>query len=170
MRGSTIVSNGTRNDGAIVAGGGLPPSEDLMHGIADAARTAGHGHDEEHSVSRLVRAIVRAEQLVEQETQMLRAGGRMDLAQFTYRKSQSLLELQRSREQLPIDKVTSDVADRLGRLQRALKTNAELLKAHLEAVQEVSEIISNVIRNDMSDGTYDRSSATAGAGVAGARR
>lgn len=170
MRGSAIVSHGIRNDGAIVAGSGLASSEDLMNGIDDAPPMKGHGHDEEHSVRRLVRAIVRTEQLVEQETQMLRAGGRMDLAQFTYRKSQSLLELQRAREQLPNDKATPEVADRLGRLQRALKTNAELLKAHLEAVQEVSDIISNVIRNDMSDGTYDRASATAGTGVAGGRR
>ena len=46
----------------------------------------------------------------------------------------------------------------LRRLSQALQTNSHLLKHHITAVGEVSDIIVNSLREADSDGTYSRES------------
>jgi len=93
--------------------------------------------------------------VVEEETAQLRRGGAIDLRAANDRKSQALLELTRALR-LVDQSVLSDpaVEARLAALRHKLAGNQAVLKLHLEAVREVSNIVCAAIRHADSDGTY----------------
>jgi hypothetical protein len=111
-------------------------------------------------VGRLLQATARAEQIVREETELLRSSSSTDLLQFTYRKSQCLLELTRARAEFSDHVVTSELAVRFDSLRNSLAENADLLRVHMEAAREVAEAIADVMRIEMSDGTYSQPLAT----------
>ncbi|MBO9426809.1 MULTISPECIES: hypothetical protein [Stappiaceae] len=102
----------------------------------------------------LVIAIDRAIEVVEAETQALRANPTTDLKPFEYRKSQALLDLTRARSLVPPSAYTEDVKDRLVDFKDVLKENVDLLTLHMNAVSEVVKMMSRTMLDQESDGTY----------------
>lgn len=107
----------------------------------------------------ILKAIDRLEDAVIAETETLRAGGAPSYDDFNYRKSHGLLELTRAMRAFRPEEVIAEVRERLARLRARLEGNRVLLKTHLDATREISEILTAALRNAESDGTY---SATAG--------
>lgn len=103
------------------------------------------------------KAVQRLEEVVEQETAALRSRARIDLQDYSNRKSQGLLELTRALR--TIDGATADraVLERLAALRAKLEANRAVLKMHLDAVREVSTAVAEAMRAAESDGTYSPS-------------
>lgn len=102
----------------------------------------------------LIRTIVGLEAVVEEETQALQLRQPVDLDVFSNRKSQGLMELNRSIQHIDGPRHRTQLAPRLDSLRSKLAANQAALKLHLEAVREISGIIANAIREQDSDGTY----------------
>lgn len=102
----------------------------------------------------LLRTIVGLEAVVEEETQALQLRQPVDLDVFSNRKSQGLMELNRSMKHIDPPRHKAQLAPRLDSLRSKLAANQAALKLHLEAVREISGIIANAIREQDSDGTY----------------
>ncbi len=100
------------------------------------------------------RCIDRLEEVVDQETAALRNRSHADLREFNNRKSQGLLELSRSLKFFQAAPPSNAVLERLAGLREKLDVNQAVLKLHLDAVREVSTIMSDAIRDSESDGTY----------------
>lgn len=98
--------------------------------------------------------IQRLEEVVEQETAALRAGGSVDLKAFNDRKSQALLELTRWMRNMSNVGANPDLAGRIAGLKEKLAVNQSVLNLHLEAVREISTSMSDAIQQSESDGTY----------------
>src|SRR5262245_47008968 len=95
--------------------------------------------------------------LLEEETAQLRGGAAIDLKAANDRKSQALLQLTRASRQLDQSALGDPVVRaRLAALRQTLASNQAVLKLHLEAVREVSDIVCAAIRQAESDGTYSR--------------
>jgi hypothetical protein len=102
--------------------------------------------------------IDRLAEIIDEETAQLHRHAAVDLRDFNDRKSQGLLELTRAMRQLDSG-AASDIGlrDRLSGLRAKLESNQRALKLHLEAVREISTIVSDAIRDADSDGTYSPS-------------
>lgn len=109
------------------------------------------------ATSSLSPALLKLIEVVECENAVLEEQRLVIHSGFTDKKNQALRELmaaQRS-EQLP---ATAERArPLLERLSHALHDNARLLKLHIAAVGEISDIIIGGLREAESDGTYSRS-------------
>jgi len=102
----------------------------------------------------LLRTIVGLEAVVEEETQALQMRQPIDLDVYSNRKSQGLMELNRSMQHIEALQHRTQLAPRLDSLRTKLAANQAALKLHLEAVREISGIIANAIREQEHDGTY----------------
>ena len=102
----------------------------------------------------LLKAIARLEQVVDQETQSLRAGETPAFEDLNYRKSHGLLELTRAMRLVDPMSIGDDLRDRLESFRDQLERNRMLLKTHLDATREISAILTAAIRDAESDGTY----------------
>lgn len=105
----------------------------------------------------LDRAIARLMEVIDQETEALRRRAAVDLKDFNNRKAQGLYELNRALRMLEGATDRSTI-ERLAGLRVKLADNSAVLKLHLEAVREISTIMSDAIRDTESDGTYSQSS------------
>jgi hypothetical protein len=107
---------------------------------------------------RLAAIIEHLSEIVGEETAHLRGGAAIDLKVANDRKSQALLELSRALRQVdPAAARDRAVAGSLAELRLKLEDNQAVLKLHLEAVREVSNIVCAAIRHAESDGTYSAS-------------
>lgn len=107
-------------------------------------------------------SIQRLEDVLDQETAALKAGGEtVDLKAFNDRKSQALLELTRWMRNLPIVGGSAELAARVARLKEKLVINQTALNLHLEAVREIATSMSDAIKQSESDGTYTQSISSA---------
>ncbi|KQU05497.1 hypothetical protein ASG60_02210 [Methylobacterium sp. Leaf469] len=102
----------------------------------------------------LIASLKRLEAVVAAETEALLTHRPFDQEAVNLRKSQSLLELTRLTRGLDPDQIAPEVADQLARLSRALSRNQGVVGQHLRAVEEISEIVTQAIRDSESDGTY----------------
>jgi hypothetical protein len=109
------------------------------------------------ATSAFEKCIERLEDVVDQETAALRRRSHADLGEFSNRKSQGLLELSRSLKFFQAAPPSNAVLERLAGLREKLDVNQAVLKLHLDAVREVSAIVSDAIRDSESDGTYSPS-------------
>lgn len=115
------------------------------------------------TVSALQYALERLEEMIDEETAALESNQPIDLDDIIRRKSRSLLELTRIVRALPEEGVAGSMRPDVARLRGRLIHNQDLLKIHLGAVQEISALISGVLREAESDGTYSLATATGGA-------
>jgi hypothetical protein len=106
------------------------------------------------TLTALMRAIERIEDLLDEETAALKNYRAIDLVSFIRRKSQGLLELTRAARALNGYDVGPAVTDRLEDLKEKLQQNQAVLQLHLEAVREVAELLTKAARDAESDGTY----------------
>ena len=102
----------------------------------------------------LLASIRRLEGIVEEETEALSTGKKIDFDEFSARKSRGMLEfvrLMRARMHLGAE---VEVTEEIQRLREKLERNRSLLEMHYDAVREVATIIVKAIKDAESDGTY----------------
>lgn len=102
-------------------------------------------------------ALGRLIDVIEEENALLKDHKIVFHGSFTDRKNQALRELMAVRRQESMAVTASRARPQLLRLQHALQENARLLKIHITAVGEISDIIVGSLREAESDGTYSRS-------------
>jgi hypothetical protein len=100
--------------------------------------------------------VLRLAEAVEEENAALRQGSSISHAAYTERKNQALRDLMAAQRRDPGAAAFRESGTHLKRLAAALRDNARLLKIHIAAVGEVSDIIISGLREAESDGTYSR--------------
>jgi hypothetical protein len=104
-------------------------------------------------------AIARMENLVDQETALLRENRAVELNDFNHRKQQGLLEINRILRHFSDFDIQLVDRDSIRRLVRKLEANRQILAHHLRAMDEISSLVSRAMQEAESDGTYGRSGA-----------
>ena len=112
--------------------------------------------------SALGTAITRLIELVDEENSLLLRQQVLSHSGYTDRKNQALRELLIAQRREMTDVARSDLRPALQQLSAVLQVNARLLKHHIAAVGEVSDIIVGSLKDADSDGTYSRSSRMQG--------
>ena len=102
----------------------------------------------------LLASLKRLEATVTAETEALLAHHPVDQEAVNRRKSQSLLELTRLTRDLDPAELNGPVRDQLLRLLGVLERNQDAVGLHLRAVEEISGIVAESLREAESDGTY----------------
>jgi uncharacterized protein YcbK (DUF882 family) len=100
--------------------------------------------------------IARVESVIDQETALLRENRAVQLYEFNTRKQQSLLELNRLLRNVSQGDLKRMDREGVMRLLRKLETNRQALAHHLRAMDEISALVSRVLQEAESDGTYGR--------------
>lgn len=108
--------------------------------------------------SALVHSITRLIEVVEEENKVLELRQVVSHAGYTDRKNHALRELLAAQRRELSSEIREALRPVLQRLSGALQANARLLKHHIAAVGEVSDIIVNSLKDADSDGTYSRES------------
>ena len=101
-------------------------------------------------------SIMKLIEVVEEENAALRQQKIISHASYTDRKNHALRELLAAQKQQMTSVTHGPLDPSLRRLSQALQVNARLLKQHIAAVGEVSDIIVSSLREADSDGTYRR--------------
>ena len=101
--------------------------------------------------------LERLKSVIEEEITALEQHGTVQPGQFSERKNQLLRELLIAQRTCNSTRVLQELAPKSREVQLHLSRNQRLLKAHTDAVKEVSAIIVDSIRQGDSDGTYSRS-------------
>ena len=102
----------------------------------------------------LLAAIRRLESVVDEETDALATGKKIDFDEFSARKSRSMLEFVRlTRAQIHLGG-EGQVTEEIRKLRQKLEKNRAILEMHYSAVREVATIIIMAIKEAESDGTY----------------
>ena len=108
-------------------------------------------------MSSLAPAVLKLIEVIEEENAVLREHRIVFHAGFTDRKNQALRELMAAQRSDGLPEAARGCRTLLERLSSALRTNTALLKLHIGAVGEISDIIIGGLREADSDGTYSRS-------------
>lgn len=112
--------------------------------------------------SALMPSLLKLIEVVEEENTVLEKHRVLCHAGFTDRKNQVLREMMAAQRSEDPRQTAQACKSLLERLSAALRTNATLLKLHIGAVGEMSDIIIGGLRDADSDGTYSRSRMTRG--------
>jgi hypothetical protein len=114
---------------------------------------SGHAAQESQaqSISKIVAGLLSC---IRQETEALRANERYDMAGSNARKSRLLYELNRAAGGLDTPNQSPELRLQLKTLRVELATNALLVRGHVTALREISEMMINLVRRDEADGTY----------------
>ena len=113
----------------------------------------------------LMKSLDRLEETLDMETAALMARDLSNLDEFNRRKSQCLLEISRIVRTAEIYALDQKATKRLQDLQAKIETNQDILRRHMQAVQEVASIISTAIQSAESDSTYSVHMNKAGFGA-----
>lgn len=109
----------------------------------------------------LTAALMKLVETVEEENAILQVHGTIHHAGFTDRKNHALRELMAAQRCDSSSLSHMSCRPLLQRLSTALGRNAALLKLHIAALGDVSDIIIGSMRDAESDGTYSRSCMSA---------
>ena len=103
--------------------------------------------------------LQRLSALIDEEAAALNTGNLAVIKDINFRKSHVLLELSRAGRTAPdlADPATAALASNM---RKRLAAHEVLLGRHLEAMHELTSLVTHAIKREDSDGTY---SATAGA-------
>lgn len=107
----------------------------------------------------LLAALLKLIDAVEEENSALREQQILSHAAFTDRKNQALRELMAAQRMEMQPATLAGIRPLLYRLSSSLQDNSRLLKLHIAAVGEISDIIVGSLRDAESDGTYSRGRA-----------
>ncbi len=107
-----------------------------------------------HRPDNLAALIGRIEEAVEEETAAIRSDPGFDIKASNARKSRCLYELNRAVKGIAQPQLLAEHRDGLARLRQKLARNEAALLAHLNAVNEVANLLKNAIQNAEADGTY----------------
>jgi hypothetical protein len=98
--------------------------------------------------------IGRITEAVAEETASIRSDIRFDIKASNAKKSRYLYELTRALKGAGQGDVPAEHRDGLIRLRERLADNEAVIRAHLNAVNEVATLMQNVIQHAENDGTY----------------
>lgn len=98
--------------------------------------------------------IGRIEEAVEEETVAIRTDLGFDIKSSNARKSRYLYELTRAMKGVGESYFLAEHRDGIKRLREKLATNEAAIRAHLNAVSEVANLMQNAIQRSEADGTY----------------
>lgn len=110
------------------------------------------------AVARFTAAVSSLEDVVDYETEALEKNQNPNFNDINARKTRGLRDLNQSMEEVAKymnDMVKTELEILLRGLATKLERNSELLKVHLEAVSELSQMIQDAARQQETDGTYD---------------
>ncbi len=111
----------------------------------------------------LVQALSKLIDVIEDENAVLARNELTSHSGFTDRKNHALRDLMAAQRGCGSSHVPDGARPLLRRLSTALQENARLLRLHITAVGEVSDIIIASLREAESDGTYARVPSRRGA-------
>lgn len=117
------------------------------------------------ALARFAAVVSSLEEVVDYETSALEKNENPDYNLINFRKTRGLRDLNQSMSEVARyfdDVVETKVETLLGELKKKLERNSELLKIHLEAVGELSEMMQEAARERETDGTYDQFSVNNG--------
>lgn len=98
----------------------------------------------------------RIEGYLDEETIALDKTPNFDLKASNDRKSQGLVDLNQAMRRLKSDDVNEDLELRLQAFRKKLAINLRKIRLHLDAVREITAMLSDAIQSAESDGTYTR--------------
>lgn len=110
------------------------------------------------ALARFAAVVNSLEEVVDYETGALEKHENPDYNDINARKARGLRDLNQSITDVAryFDNVVeTKVETLLGGLKKKLERNSELLKIHLEAVTELSQMMQDAAREQETDGTYD---------------
>jgi len=110
---------------------------------------AGHG-----SASSFDLLLERLERIVAAENADLAAHDYSRIVDSAKQKTYLLLELNRTPQDKIRDRAGRGLKARLEQVRLLIASNERCLKLHLKAARELSDVVSDAIREDESDGTY----------------
>ena len=110
---------------------------------------------------KMLATVNRAISVVSSETKALRDEVIVDLRPHSDAKSRALLDLNRVMGDLDIREAPMSVINELRVLRQVLDDNEQLLSSHLEAVREITDLLSLTMIKAESDGTYTSNSIEA---------
>lgn len=113
----------------------------------------------------LMKSLDRLEETLDLETAALMARDLSNLEEFNRRKSQCLLEISRIVRTAEVHALDQKATKRLQDLRVKIESNQDVLRRHMQAVQEVASIISSAIQHAESDSTYSVHMNKAGFGA-----
>jgi len=105
------------------------------------------------SISKIISGLLIC---IQEETAALRANKRYDLPGFNARKSRLLYELNRAAGGIAGPEHSPELSMQLKTLRAELAANALLVKGHVTALREISDLMIGLVRKDEADGTYVR--------------
>lgn len=113
-------------------------------------------HDPDAARALVTSVIQRVEECLDEETSALDASPNFDLKASNDRKSQGLVDLNQAMRRLKSTDVNEDLQMRIQMFRKKLAINLRKIRLHLEAVKEITAVLSDAIQNAESDGTYTR--------------
>lgn len=113
-------------------------------------------HDADAARAVVFAVLHRIEGYLDEETVALDKTPSFDLKTSNDRKSQGLVDLNHAMRRLKSDDVNEDLELRLQVFRGKLAVNLRKIRLHLDAVKEITAILSDAIQNAESDGTYTR--------------
>jgi hypothetical protein len=119
-----------------------------------AAPQSRSGTDRSANYAHILRVIRRIEGYIDEETTALSSGLEFDLVLSNNRKSQSLVDLSSAVRGLSKVEGGEELQTRLSALRESLNRNLRVVRMHLNAVKEISDVLSDAIQSADSDGTY----------------
>ena len=122
------------------------------HELADPAPLDG-GTDRQ----RVYNSVNRIIDVLNEEMSNLSVGGAIDIDEYSRRKGQQFIELNRIISSARLsDADHRALRGKLVELKRTAEANAANLRSHMLAVEEVVEIFQKAVEREKSDGTYSR--------------
>jgi hypothetical protein len=113
-------------------------------------------HDAEAARTVVISVIRRIEGYLDEETIALDSTPSFDLKASNDRKSQGLVDLNQAMRRLKSADVNEELEKRLQAFRGKLAINLRKIRLHLDAVKEITAMLSDAIQSADSDGTYTR--------------
>lgn len=114
------------------------------------------GHEAGTARAVVFAVIRRIEGYLDEETTALDKSPDFDLKASNDRKSQGLVDLNQAMRHLRSSDIDEDLEQRLRAFRSKLAVNLRKIRLHLDAVKEITAMLSDAIRSADSDGTYTR--------------
>lgn len=109
-------------------------------------------------MSRIEELLSRLGDVVDEETNVLRQGRHDLLAEVSHRKEHAYLECSRALSSFKGVGLDADTNKLFDKLRGRLIVNQETLKVHIDALGEITRILSDAIGEADWDGTYSQTS------------
>jgi hypothetical protein len=103
---------------------------------------------------RISGVLGRLEAVLERENSLIGTDARFDITASNAQKSRCLYELNLLMKSMEPSDLPRAAGDRLIRLRSVVETNATRVKAHMEAVRDVTDLINEAVQAAEADGTY----------------